>query len=555
MSYRPISQSPFVDDTRDAIPRNINSASCKKKRGTLSQISSFISPQSLSFENERENALPSPFPWQQILVANLAFAGVALLLYGTYCMFSSFFIPLLWGTIVALLLREVRSSLESPLISLKCWWGRLHAWSSPPDAVFALQLIVGAVDFVAGIIPEWVVRFITFAFGRGYFHLAAERIEYARPRSVATETPERRAFDPSATRGRSQRKATVSTYKRRQRSPPKVEMNYRNASSYRHLMVVLVRICCSWFLATSVGLAFGVIAVSAIVVSQILLKTMVLPFIASHNDLVLYMSLLFNRFCFFATAVVAVALLSSGSSMGVPLILYVGTVVVKNHVQIILKFIPLRSVVLVLIFLIATVIFAIASYVTLWNVYRELKWMYDEARDGVASYLQFLPSDAVDVLTQQFVQWSNFSSISNAALEFFKNDLNNGNISRIWTDSGHPKNSSTHSSHEQDPVVLIQTFLGPSASWIPESLLFWLAPVVQKLHAGSHLHGLYSQLFDAYNQLTSYSYVTSVLSYAKAILMDFSGYSFAFFLSILLQSVSQMYNAFVFMAIFVTSSW
>jgi hypothetical protein len=191
----------------------------------------------------------------------------------------------------------------------------------------------------------------------------------------------------------------------------------------------------------------------------------------------------------------------------------------------------------------------------LWNVYHELRWTYNGAKDGIASYLQFLPSDAVDVLTQQLLQWSNFSSISNAALDFFKNDLVNGNISRIWADSEHIQDQSTNSSKLVDPVALVQTYLGPYASWVPESLLLWVSPMVQLLHARVQGHSLYSQLSDAYNQLTSYGYVTSALSYAKAIFLDFSGYSFAFFLSILLQSVSHMYNVFVFIAIFFTSSW
>jgi hypothetical protein len=295
--------------------------------------------------------------------------------------------------------------------------------------------------------------------------------------------------------------------------------------------------------------------VSAIVVFQAAQKNIASSFLGSHSPMVVLISLNFNRFIFFATFVGAVALLTSGSSMGVLLSLYVIIVLVKNRIQIILKFIPLQSVVLVLIFFITTVVFIIASYLTLWNVYHELQWTYNGARDGVASYLQFLPSDAVDMLSQQLVQWSNFSTISNAALDFFKNDLSNGNISRIWADSDRHQNISANASDSPDPVALLQTYLGPFVSWIPESVLLWVAPLALKLHDGVHVHSLYSQVTDAYNQLTSYGYVTSVLSYAKAIFLDFSGYSFAFFLSILLQSVNQMYNAFVFIAIFLTSSW
>jgi hypothetical protein len=548
-------ESPFINDAQATFPKNTNSASQKKKRGPLSHITSFMSPQSLSFSNEQDNAVQIAFPWQQILFANLAFAGVALLLYGTYCMFSSFFIPLLWGTIVALLLREVRSSLEIHLISLKNRWNCLHAWASPPDAVFALQLIAGGLNFVAGIVPECILRFISFAFCRKHLPIAADSAEFSRSRVFAAQTPERHTFEPGGARGRSQRKPAMSTHRSRPRSPAKVEMNYRNASSYRHHMVVLVRISCSWLLGTSLGLAFGVIAVSAIVVFQAALKNIASPLLGSHIPMVVYISLIFNRFCFFATFVGAIALLTSGSSTGVLLMLYIITVLVKNRIQIILKFIPLQSVVLVLIFFITTVIFVIASYLTLWNVYHELQWMYNGARDGLASYLQFLPSEAVDVLSQQFVQWSNFSSISNAALDFFKNDLSNGNMSRLWAEAERLQNISSSAPDALDPVALLQTYLGPSVSWIPESVLVWVAPLAHRLHDGVHMHGLYSQVTEAYNQLTSYGYVTSVLSYAKAMFLDFSGYSFAFFLSILLQSVSQMYNAFVFIAIFLTSSW
>lgn len=553
-----VDESPFCGAGRDSILRNTNSPSHRKKRGPLSNIASFMSPQSLSFENERENAAHNTFPWQQILFANLAFAGVALLLYGTYCMFSTFFIPLLWGTIVALLLREVRSSLESHLISLNNWWVRLHAWTSPPDAVFALQCVVGAVNFLAGIVPEWIARFIAFAFSRKQSEVTGDIVEHSRTRIVLAETPESRTFEPGSTRNRTQRKTAVSTLKKRQRSPQmltNVEMSYRNAASYRHHMVVLMRISCSWLLATSVGPAISLIAVTAIVVLQFVLQNIAMPFIGSRNALVLYLSLIFNRFCLFTTFVGAVALLSSGSSSGIPLLLYVTSILFKSRIQVILKYIPLQSVVLVLIFFVTTVVFAIALYLTLWNVYHELRWTYNGARDGVASYLQFLPSDAVDVLTQQILQWSNFSSISNAALDFFKNDLVNGNISRIWSDAQHTQDQSSNTSQLPDPVVLMQTYLGPFASWIPESLLLWVSPVMQQMHARAHVYSLYSQLSDAYSQLTSYGYVTSVLSYAKAMLMDFSGYSFAFFLSFLLQSVSHMYNVFVFTAIFFTSSW
>jgi hypothetical protein len=514
-----------------------------------------MSPQSLSFENERENTAHNTFPWQQILFANLAFAGVALLLYGTYCMFSTFFIPLLWGTIVALLLREVRTSLESHLVSLNNWWGRLHAWTSPPDAIFALQCVAGAVNFLAGIVPEWIVRFIAYAFSRKQPQTTSDLIEHSRSRVVLAETPEIRTFEPGSTRNRTQRKAAVSTLRKRQRSPTNVEMSYRNAASYRHHMVVLMRISCSWLLATSVGPAISIIAVTTIVLLQFVLKNIAMPFIGSRSPLMLYFSMIFNRFCLFATFVGAVALLSSGSSSGIPLLLYVTSILFKNRIQIILKYIPLQSVVLLLIFFVATVIFAIALYLTLWNVYHELRWTYNGARDGVTSYLQFLPSDAVDMLTQQFLQWSNFSSISNAALDFFKNDLVNGNISRIWTDVEQVQDQSSNASNVPDPVALMQTYLGPFASWIPDSVLLWVSPLVQQMHTRVHVHSLYSQLSDAYYQLTSYGYVTSVLSYVKAILMDFSGYSFAFFLSILLQSVSHMYNVFVFIAIFFTSSW
>ena len=554
-NLRAVGDSPICGSGRDAILKNTSSPSQKKKRGTLSNIASFMSPQSLSFENEREHAVYNSFPWQQILFANLAFAGVALLLYGTYCMFSTFFIPLLWGTIVALLLREVRSSLESHLISLNDWWDRLHAWKSPPDAVFALQCIVGAVNFLAGIVPEWIARFMAFAFTRNRTEIDEHVIEHSRTRVVLAETPEIRSFEPGSTRNRALRKAAVSTIKKRQRSPTKAEMSYRNASSYRHHMVVLMRISCSWLLAARAGLAFSLIAVTGIVIFQFVLKNIAMPFVGSRNPMVLNVSLIFNRFCLSATFLGAVALLSAGSSAGIPLLLYVTSIILKNRIQILLKFIPLQSVVLLLIFFIATVIFAIASYVMLWNVYHELRWTYNGAKDGIASYLQFLPSDAVDVLTQQLLQWSNFSSISNAALDFFKNDLVNGNISRIWADSEHIQDQSTNSSKLVDPVALVQTYLGPYASWVPESLLLWVSPVVQLLHARVQGHSLYSQLSDAYNQLTSYGYVTSALSYAKAIFLDFSGYSFAFFLSILLQSVSHMYNVFVFIAIFFTSSW
>jgi hypothetical protein len=317
---------------------------------------------------------------------------------------------------------------------------------------------------------------------------------------------------------------------------------------------VLVRVCCSWLLATSVGLAFGLIAVSAIVIVQIVMKKLVVPFMVSQKAILVYLSLLFNRFCFFATFVVAVVLLSSGSSSGAPLMLYVTAVMIKKRIEVVLRFIPLQSGVLLLIFFVATVIFFIALYVTLWNVYHELRWMYQGARDGVASCVRFLPSDAVDALQQQFLQWSNFSTISNAALNFFKNDLNNVNVSSTWSDSQR-QNTTTSSSAVVDPVALIQTYIGPYASWIPAIVLNWMSPVLQQLQDGAHAHSLYSQLLDAYHQLTSYSYFTSVLGYAKAILIDFSGYSFAFFLSILMQSVSHMYNAFVFMAIFFTSSW
>ena len=498
-----------------------------------------MSPQSLSFETERENSAHHVFPWQQILFANLAFAGVALLLYGTYCMFSSFFIPLLWGAIVALLLREVRSSLDSHLIALEDRWSRLHAWSSPPDAVFALQLIVSAVNFVAGIIPEWFVRLLAFIFNRAHLVLASKQGDSSLARAVAAETPERPTYEQSGVRNRTQRKAALSTHRKRQRSPQRFEMNYRGDANYRNYMVVLVRISCSWLLATRVGLAFGLIAVIAIVVLQFVLKLIVMPFIGSHNATVLYISLIFNRFCLFATFVGAAALLGSGGSMGLPLMLFVVTVLVKNRIQFILKFIPLQSLVLVLIFFIATVVFVIVSYFIAWNVYHELRLTYNGATDGVASYLQYLPSDAVDVLSQQFLQYSNFSSLSNAALDFFKSDVIKGNISEIWADSAHPENiSKTH--NMTDPVALAHTYLGPYASWVPESVLVWAGPVLQQLLAGVNAGSLYSQLTQAYSQLTSYGYVTSVLSYAKAIFIDFSGYSFAFFLSILLQSVSQM---------------
>ena len=555
-SRKAVFESPFINDAQEIFPRNTNSASQKKKRGPLSHITSFMSPQSLSFSNEQENAVQIAFPWQQILFANLAFAGVALLLYGTYCMFSSFFIPLLWGTIVALLLREVRSSLETHLISLKNRWNRLHAWASPPDAVFALQLIAGGVNFVAGIVPECILRFISFAFGRKHVPITVDSTECSRSRVFAAQTPERHTFEPGGTRGRSHRKPAMSTHRSRPRSPAKVEMNYRNASSYRHHMVVLVRISCSWLLGASLGPAFGVIAVSAIVVLQAALKNIASPLLGSHGPMVAYISLIFNRFCFFATFVGAIALLTSGgSSTGALLMLYITTVLVKNRIQIILKFIPLQYVILLLIFFIATVIFVIASYLTLWNVYHELQLTYNGARDGLASYLQFLPSEAVDVLSQQFLQWSNFSTISNAALDFFKNDLSNGNMSGIWGDSDRLQNISSSAPDALDPLALLQTYLGPSVSWIPESVLVWVAPLVHRLHDGVHMHSLYSQVTHAYNQLTSYGYVSNVLSYAKAMFLDFSGYSFAFFLSILLQSVSQMYNAFVFIAIFLTSSW
>ena len=499
-----------------------------------------MSPQSLSFETERENTVHQIFPWQQILLANLAFAGVALLLYGTYCMFSSFFIPLLWGTIVALLLREVRSSLDSHLKAIGDRWNLLHAWSSPPDAVFALQLIVGAVNFVAGVVPEWIARFIAFAFTQAPF-LVVPQNDSSLSRAVEANTPERPSVDHGSSRSRTQQRRAMqgmSTHRNRPpRSPPKFE--YRGDASYRNHMIVLVRISCSWLLATRAGLAFGLLAVTAIVVLQFVLKKIVLPFIGSHSDMVQYISLIFNRICLFATFVGAAALLGSGGSMGAPLMLSVITVLFKTRVQFIQNLVPLKSVALVLIFFIATVVFVIASYFIAWNVYHELRLTYNGATDGVTSYLQFLPSDAVDVLSQQFLQWSNFSSLSNAALDFFKSDVIRGNMSHTWADAARHENIST-SSNMTDPVALAQTYLGPFASWVPEYVLVWSRPLLQQLLAGVDAGSLYSQLSKAYSQLTSYGYVTSVLSYAKAIFIDFSGYSFAFFLSILLQSVSQM---------------
>jgi hypothetical protein len=319
-------------------------------------------------------------------------------------------------------------------------------------------------------------------------------------------------------------------------------------------MIVLVRISCSWLLATSVGLAFSLIAATAIVLLQAVFKAIIMPFLGSHSDAMTYVSLVFNRFCLFLSFAGGLGLVTSGSLVGVVPLLYVVAVVAKHRIQFILKFIPLQSVVFILIFFVTTAIFVIASYLTLWNVYHELHWTYNGARDGIASYLQFLPSDAVAVLSQQIVQWSNFFSFS-SALDFFKNDAVIGNITDIWADSAHSQTASSNSTALPDPSVLIQAYLGPFASWVPESLMMWYGPLLQQLHAGVHVRRLYSQLSEAYQQLTSYGHVTNVISYARSIIMDFSGYSFAFFLSILLQSVSHVYNAFVFVAIFSTSSW